>query len=92
MMKDTMIIRVVVERITEGKDTYFLATSPDIEGFIAEADTYDEIKSITPELIKDMIISRIIRDKIQENKKKKEIEIDLNYSFSPWKETVSLCY
>lgn len=83
-----MIIRVIVEEIIEGKDTYFLATSPDIEGFMAEADSYEEIKEITPGLIMDMLKAKLKR----EEEKKVKMEINLNYSFSSLQNSYSLCY
>ncbi len=84
----SMIIRIVIEEITEGKDTYFLATSPDIEGFMAEADSYEEIKEITPSLILDMLKSRLER----EEEKKAKLNVNLNYSFSSLHNSYSLCY
>jgi len=84
----SMIIRVIVEEITEGKDTYFLATSPDIEGFMAEAESYEEIKEITPGLIMDMLKAKLQR----EEEKKVKMEINLNYSFSSLQNSYSLCY
>ena len=44
-------INLTVERFQENGQDYYVATSPDIQGLVAEADTIDEVIDIAKDLI-----------------------------------------
>ncbi|MDR3169051.1 MAG: DUF1902 domain-containing protein [Candidatus Peribacteria bacterium] len=48
-------IRIVIKEMVEYGETYYLAESPDVPGFLAEADTLPEMFEIAPEVMEDLI-------------------------------------
>lgn len=46
------IIEIRVERLPEG---VYLATSPDVPGLTVEAETYEEVQRIAPDIALDLI-------------------------------------
>ena len=44
-------IKLTIERFQEDDRDYYIATSPDIQGLVAEADTIDEVIDIAMDLI-----------------------------------------
>jgi len=44
-------IKLTIERFHEGDRNYYVATSPDIQGLVAEANTLDEVIDIARDLI-----------------------------------------
>lgn len=44
-------IKLNIERFHEGDRNYYVATSPDIQGLVAEANTIDEVIDIARDLI-----------------------------------------
>jgi predicted RNase H-like HicB family nuclease len=49
------IIRIVIKEMVENGETYYLAESPDVKGFLAEADTLPEMFEVAPEVMDDLI-------------------------------------
>ena len=64
------IIRIVVEEIVEWKDKYYLATSPDIKWFIAEAESLEEMRRLAPQQMEILLEERLKR--ITKEKREKE--------------------
>ena len=79
MTTTTVFITVNVEKVVEGKKEYFLATSPDFEGFMVEAKTFEELQKMTVELISDMLISAQKRSKKELQKYIQETSINVNF-------------
>ncbi|CCH92535.1 conserved hypothetical protein [Microcystis aeruginosa PCC 9432] len=44
-------INLTIERFQENGQDYYIATSPDIQGLVAEADTIDAVTDIAKDLI-----------------------------------------
>ena len=44
-------IKLTIERFQENGQDYYVATSPDIQGLVAEADTIDNVIDIAKDLI-----------------------------------------
>lgn len=59
---DIVTIKVEVEKVVEGNDVYYLATSPDMKGFMAEADSYEEVKVLSQQILSDMIVAKKERE------------------------------
>jgi predicted RNase H-like HicB family nuclease len=52
---DSKTIRIVIKEMIENGERYFLAESPDVAGFLAEADTLEEMIEVAPEVMDDLI-------------------------------------
>lgn len=48
-------IRIVIKEMLENGERYFLAESPDVSGFLAEADTLEEMVETASEVMDDLI-------------------------------------
>ncbi|MDR2189647.1 MAG: DUF1902 domain-containing protein [Candidatus Peribacteria bacterium] len=51
----TKTIRIVIKEMLENGEKYFLAESPDVQGFLAEADTLEEMIDIAPQVMEDLL-------------------------------------
>ncbi len=85
------IIRIFIEEYNENWISYFLWTSPELEWFLVEANSIEELKEETPWVIK-MYIEAI--NEVEENKKKQYFKNllskkTLNISFN-WEQQLAL--
>jgi predicted RNase H-like HicB family nuclease len=65
----------------ENNETYYLAESPDVENFFAEADSLEEILQIAPEVM-EMILALDRKKAIKEHTKDhlfQKVIFDMNY-------------
>jgi predicted RNase H-like HicB family nuclease len=63
------IIRIEIKEMIENGERYYLAESPDVPGFLAEADTLEEMRKIAPEVM-EMILALDKKDELQKKMKK----------------------
>ncbi len=52
------IIRIEVQEIIEWEDKYYLATSPDIRWFVAEAESLEEMQTLAPKQMEILLGER----------------------------------
>jgi predicted RNase H-like HicB family nuclease len=60
------VINIIIKEVKENNDTYYLAESPDVENFFAEADSLEEILKIAPEVM-EMILELDRKKAVKEN-------------------------
>jgi len=75
-------IRIDVEHITEGADSYFLATSPDVKWFVFEADSMDEMMEYAPKHMEILLETRRkrLKNEIMKHSFLKNIVFNFSYN------------
>jgi predicted RNase H-like HicB family nuclease len=53
---EPITVQITINKIQENGETYFLATSNDIEGFLAEGDTFEECLQNAEDVANDLIV------------------------------------
>jgi predicted RNase H-like HicB family nuclease len=72
-------ITILIKEMVENNEKYYLAESPDVPNFFAEADTLEEIVNIAPEVM-EMILKL---DRKKESRSKnlfQKVVFDMNYT------------
>jgi predicted RNase H-like HicB family nuclease len=76
------VIRIVIEEIVEDGEKYYLAKSPDVQGFLAETETLDEMLKVAPEVME--MILELDKEIEEENHPQKnlwqKVIYDINYN------------
>ena len=49
------VIRIIIQEMNENGEKYYLGKSPDVSGFLIEADTLEEAVRIAPEVMEMML-------------------------------------
>jgi predicted RNase H-like HicB family nuclease len=76
----TKTIRIIIKEMIENGERYFLAESPDVSGFLAEADSLEEMVEIAPEVMDELIdLNNTTKDK--NHLKQRTILKDFSYQF-----------
>jgi len=70
------LINVKIERLEESGKTYYLATSEDIQGLVAQADTLPEVIEIAQDSVKQLMdIHSKLGNSVKPRKKLARVEI-----------------
>ncbi|MDR3168731.1 MAG: hypothetical protein LBU27_03065 [Candidatus Peribacteria bacterium] len=75
-------IRIFIKEMLENGEKYYLAESPDVPGFMAEADSLEEMMKIAPEVM-EMILELDRKDEMKQEIKKnffQKVIYDMSYN------------
>jgi len=61
-------IKIIIKEMNENGERYYLAESPDVPGFLAEADTLEEMRKIAPEVM-EMVLEMDEKERLQRKMK-----------------------
>jgi predicted RNase H-like HicB family nuclease len=77
---DSKIIRIIIQEMNENGERYYLAESPDVPGFLAEADTIPEMLEIAPLVMQDLL--EIRNERLSKQRKEnlfKHLQLSLSF-------------